>query len=137
METIKIAHLYYDLMNLYGEHGNILALTKHLEAHKIKPIVHYLSLEDEIDFSKYDIFYIGSGNTPNFHLVRKDILKRKPIVRLSKNGDYISRFNTASEANRQGFKSGTVNRVLKGKQKYAYDSLWVYEDDYLSGNYII
>lgn len=67
----------------------------------------------------------------------KDILKRRPIVRLSKNGDYINRFNTVSEANRQGFKSGTVNRVLKGKQKYAYDSLWVYEDDYLSENYII
>lgn len=81
METIKIAHLYYDLMNLYGEHGNILALTKHLEAHKIKPIVHYLSLDDEIDFSKYDIFYIGSGNTPNFHLVRKDILKRKEKIK--------------------------------------------------------
>ena len=81
METIKIAHLYYDLMNLYGEHGNILALTKHLEAHKIKPIVHYLSLEDEMDFAKYDIFYIGSGNTPNFHLVRKDILKRKEEIK--------------------------------------------------------
>ena len=52
-------------------------------------------------------------------------------------GGYMSRFVTASKANRQGFKSGTVNRVLKGKQKYAYDSLWVYEDDYLSGNYII
>ena len=67
----------------------------------------------------------------------KNVLKRRPIIRLSKNGDYISRFNTVSEANRQGFKSGTVYRVLKGKQKYAYDSLWVYEDDYLSGNYII
>ena len=67
----------------------------------------------------------------------KDILKRRPIIRLSKTGKYISRFNTSSEANRQGFKSGTVNRVLKGKQKYAYDSLWVYEDDYLSGNYTI
>ena len=67
----------------------------------------------------------------------KDVLKRRPIVRLSKNGDYISRFITASEANKQGFKSGTVNRVLKGKQKYAYNSIWVYEDDYLSGNYVI
>ena len=26
MKTIKIAHLYYDLMNLYGETGNIMAL---------------------------------------------------------------------------------------------------------------
>ena len=27
----KIAHLYYDLMNLYGENGNIKALKKQLE----------------------------------------------------------------------------------------------------------
>ena len=27
-KTIKIAHLYYDLMNLYGETGNIKAVKK-------------------------------------------------------------------------------------------------------------
>ena len=31
MKTIKIAHLYYDLMNLYGENGNIRFLKKKLE----------------------------------------------------------------------------------------------------------
>lgn len=67
----------------------------------------------------------------------KDVLKRRPIVRLDKNCKYISKFDTVSEANRNGFKSGTVNRVLKGKQKYAYNSIWMYEDNYLSGNYSI
>ena len=67
----------------------------------------------------------------------KDVLKRKPIVRLSKDGIYICRFNTVSEANKNGFKSGTINRVLKKKQKYSYDSIWLYEEDYLSGNYTI
>ena len=28
MNKIRIAHLYYDLMNLYGESGNIMALVK-------------------------------------------------------------------------------------------------------------
>lgn len=77
MKTIKIAHLYYDLMNLYGEHGNILALENHLEKNNVKVITHYLSLEDEIDFKKYDLFYIGSGNKESFLLVLQDILKRK------------------------------------------------------------
>ena len=81
METIKIAHLYYDLMNLYGEHGNILALTKHLEAHNVKTIVHYLSIEDSIDFDKYDFFYIGSGSTPSYELVRKNILKYEKEIK--------------------------------------------------------
>ena len=32
MNKIRIAHLYYDLMNLYGENGNIMALVKGFEA---------------------------------------------------------------------------------------------------------
>ena len=31
MKTFKIAHLYYDLMNLYGENGNIRYLKNRLE----------------------------------------------------------------------------------------------------------
>ncbi len=77
METVKIAHLYYDLMNLYGEHGNILAITHHLEEHNIHVITHTLTIEDEFDFTHYDFIYIGSGNKEAFELVREDILKKK------------------------------------------------------------
>lgn len=28
---LKLLHLYHNLMNLYGEYGNIKALTRHLE----------------------------------------------------------------------------------------------------------
>ena len=28
---IKILHLYYDLLNLYGEYGNVSALERYLE----------------------------------------------------------------------------------------------------------
>ncbi len=77
METIKIAHLYYDLMNLYGEHGNILALRHHLEEHKVKAIIHNITIDDTADLSSYDLLYIGSGNKDAFELARQDILKRK------------------------------------------------------------
>ena len=33
---ITIGHLYYDLMNLYGESGNIKVLTYQLEKQNIK-----------------------------------------------------------------------------------------------------
>ena len=35
MKTFKIAHLYYDLMNLYGENGNIRYLKNRLEEQDI------------------------------------------------------------------------------------------------------
>ncbi|MCI8575593.1 MAG: hypothetical protein HFI09_03895, partial [Bacilli bacterium] len=81
METIKIAHLYYDLLNLYGENGNVKALIKHLEHHNVKVITHFLTVDDPIDFTKYDIFYIGSGNKENFEIARTDLLKRKKDIK--------------------------------------------------------
>ena len=61
MKTIKIAHLYYDLMNYYGEQGNVLALKTAIEYAGFKVNVKTLSVDDEIDFEKYDIFYMGMG----------------------------------------------------------------------------
>lgn len=55
MKTIKIAHLYYDLMNYYGEQGNVLALKTAIEYAGFKVNVKTLSVDDEIDFEKYDI----------------------------------------------------------------------------------
>ena len=81
MKTIKIAHLYYDLMNYYGEQGNVLALKKAIEYAGIKTNIDYLSIEDKIDFNKYDIFYIGMGSNRNQEIVRKDIIKYKDQIK--------------------------------------------------------
>ena len=51
--TIRIAHLYYDIMNLYGEIGNIKVLRYHLEEQGIKVIIDNLSINDEI----YGLWY--------------------------------------------------------------------------------
>ena len=81
MKSFKIAHLYYDLMNLYGENGNIRYLSKKIEEQGIKVNVDYLSLEDEIDFSKYDMFYIGTGSEENQLLVIEDIVNYKDSIK--------------------------------------------------------
>ena len=41
MPKIKIAHLYYDLMNLYGENGNVRALKRFIERQDIKCDIQY------------------------------------------------------------------------------------------------
>lgn len=80
MPTIKIAHLYYDLMNLYGENGNVKALTHHLKMQHIEVSTNLLTIEDKIDFNQYDIFYIGSGTKENWEITRQDIIKRKKEI---------------------------------------------------------
>ena len=88
MKTIKIAHLYYDLMNLYGENGNVRALQKYLsKSFNVK--VFNLTVDDEIDFDKYDIFYIGSGNNESFNIVLEDIKKYKDKIKDAINNKFF------------------------------------------------
>ena len=52
MNKIRIAHLYYDLMNLYGESGNIMALEKAFHDQDMYTEIIKLSVNDKIDFNK-------------------------------------------------------------------------------------
>ena len=81
MEKIKIAHLYYDLMNLYGENGNIMALEKGFNDQDMFTEVTYLTVNDKIDFNKYDIYYMGCGSEENQKIVIDDILKYKDKIK--------------------------------------------------------
>ena len=80
MKNVNILHLYYDLMNLYGEYGNIIALRDTLKDQGIEVNIDKKSLNDSIDFLKYDIVYIGQGSEYNQELVRQDILKYKEDI---------------------------------------------------------
>lgn len=85
MKKFKIAYLYYDLMNLYGENGNVRYLEKRLKEQDIDIEISLLSIPDKIDYKKYDFYYIGAGSEKNELLVLEDMLKQK--------GDIISAIN--------------------------------------------
>lgn len=78
--TIQIAHLYYDLMNLYGESGNVKALKLQLEQQGIKVKIRFLSINDSLNFSEYDFVYIGMGTEENQALVLKHLLPYKKEI---------------------------------------------------------
>ena len=44
---ITIGHLFYDLLNLYGESGNVLALKEALESQDIEVELKNISLDNE------------------------------------------------------------------------------------------
>ena len=71
---IVIGHLFYDLLNLYGESGNILALERELKDRNIEVEIKDISLEDELNINKLDFVYIGSG-TENNLIIALDYLK--------------------------------------------------------------
>ena len=82
---INILHLYYDLLNLYGENANTRSIVYNLELNNIKTKVDFKSINDEIDFTKYDLVYIGTGSEDNMKIVLNDLLKRKKDI-----SDYIN-----------------------------------------------
>ena len=81
---MKILHLYYDLMNLYGDYANISTLSRILETNGIEHTVHRLSITDEIDFNDYDFVFIGSGSEENEKVALAHLAKYKEDLK-----DYI------------------------------------------------
>ena len=72
-KSIKICHLYPDLLNLYGDLGNIKAMVKHLEASDIKCSVDNIVLGDRLDWRKYDIFFVGGGQDFEQGILSKEL----------------------------------------------------------------
>lgn len=59
---ITIAHLYPDLLNLYGDKGNIACLEQRLKWRGIEAETVEVLADAEADFSKYDIVLLGGGS---------------------------------------------------------------------------
>lgn len=57
-----IGHLYPDLLNLYGDLGNVRALQRRLEWRGIDAKVENYQLSDEIDFNRLDLVVLGGGS---------------------------------------------------------------------------
>ena len=62
---INILHLYYDLMNLYGESGNIKAIEYYLTQQNIKTNIIQKSINDNIELGNIDLIYIGCATETN------------------------------------------------------------------------
>ena len=58
---LNICHLYPDILNLYGDRGNVTCLKKRLEWRGIGCNVEGVSIGQSLDASKYDLFFIGGG----------------------------------------------------------------------------
>ena len=59
---IVIAHLYPDLLNLYGDRGNIQCMAMRSRWRGIEAEVKEYRLQDTVDFSGTDIVLLGGGS---------------------------------------------------------------------------
>ena len=73
MKEISICHLYPDILNLYGDRGNIIAMTRRLEWRGIAVYLNEVPLGEPLDYGKYDIFFIGGGQDFEQQILLKDL----------------------------------------------------------------
>ena len=75
---LNIIHLYPDLLNLYGDTGNVKCLKKRAEDRGIKVnIYNFSDDENKPDLDNGDLFFMGGGSDRSQQLVYKDFLKYK------------------------------------------------------------
>lgn len=77
MYELTICHLYPDLMNLYGDRGNIIALSRRCHWRGIDVNVVKVSINDEFKYEDYDIIFLGGGQDYEQSIIQDDLSKGK------------------------------------------------------------
>jgi lipid II isoglutaminyl synthase (glutamine-hydrolysing) len=75
--TLRIAHLYADEMNIYGDRGNVLTLRKRAEWRGIPVEVRPIGRGQAPDLSDIDLIFWGGGQDRDQELVFKDAAAHK------------------------------------------------------------
>lgn len=74
---IRIAHLYPDMLNLYGDRGNIVALTRRMEERGIEVQTEKITMGKSFNSDDYDILFIGGGQDFEQDVLLDDLTKGK------------------------------------------------------------
>ena len=74
---LNICHLYPDILNLYGDRGNVFAWCKRLLWRGIDANVEEVSIGQKLEASKYDLLFIGGGQNFEQEVLLPDLRGEK------------------------------------------------------------
>ena len=80
MIELNVCHLYGDLLNTYGDNGNLLMLKHRAKKRGINFNIEIVSLNDTFDTDKYDLVFFGGGQDFEQRIVSKDIQAKKEAI---------------------------------------------------------
>lgn len=82
MKELKILYLYPDMLELYGDFGNIQVLKYRLEKRGFKAIIDTYSIGSPTpDFTNYDLVFAGGGADNEQSILSKDLIKYKDNIK--------------------------------------------------------
>lgn len=74
---LKICHLYPDVLNLYGDGGNILSMKRRLEWRGFGVTVDRVPIGETAKLSDYDLLFIGGGQDFEQEVLLEDLHRGK------------------------------------------------------------
>ncbi len=81
MKELKILYLYPDILELYGDFGNIQVLRYRLEQRGFKAIITPYSIGDLApNFNDYDLVFAGGGADQEQSILAKDLIQYKDNI---------------------------------------------------------
>ena len=77
---LNICHLYPDLMDTYGDKGNIITIQKRCQWRGIKTSLTQISVGDKLE-DKYDFYFFGGGQDKAQEFVGKDLQTKAKLLK--------------------------------------------------------
>ncbi len=79
---LNLCHLYPDLMDTYGDRGNILAIQYRCKQRNIEVIYSPLTINDKLS-TNYDLFFFGGGQDKAQEIVGEDLKSKSKALKES------------------------------------------------------
>ena len=96
MEKLKILHMYPNMLDLYGDSGNVEVLSYRCKMRGIElEVSKHLIGDKETDFTQYDIIYLGGGADFEQQILADDLVScwvsiiRTQTVRKCRDWDFL------------------------------------------------
>ena len=84
IQTVRLCHLYPDLMNIYADRGNIAVFARRLGWRGLNLEVTEVSLRTDLpedSVGEFDLYYLGGGQDRDQDLVADDLRSKAPHLR--------------------------------------------------------
>ena len=112
--TLQICHLYPDLMDTYGDKGNIITIVKRCQWRGIKTNVTSVTVGQSLKTDRFDIYFFGGGQDHAQFIVGKDLQKKaKGLFRAIESGAVMLSVCGGYQLLQKYFKTKEGN-VIKG-----------------------
>ena len=121
MKEFNILYLYPDILELYGDFGNIQVLKYRLEKHGIKVNITPYSIGDNApDFTKFDLVFSGGGADQEQGILAEDLLKYKDNIKESVNNGVFFLLICGSYQLFGKYYKGVEGNVIPGLEVFDY-----------------